>query len=511
MKDWKRVVLLSLAAFLYRAGHYFLFSDKIVAGSDPMQNILMARRFAAGDYYGVLDTYWTPIYAILVGTVTFFVDDIILPAVIVSIVFGSLAAPLTYYLVRQSYGPREAMLAGVIAVFYPYLLNSVFAIGTETIYLVWVIGGLIVGWKALRESSPAYHFATGFLLGLAYLTRPEAIGYPLFFVAITAIKNFRQRKMFTRAPVLQVGALILGFAILAAPYIFYLRSSLGTWTVSGKTEVNFAVGALGNGETAGGSAAQEPGTEKIKRVLVTIAANLRQAQTSIANLLFPFLIVLIALGLFCGKWSEERLKREAYLISFCLLTILGYGLTVALERYFYVLLPVFFGWVALGILHFERWFRMVARIAIPNKLQYLPRSRSFVVIVLAVIFVYVFHVNFYVRSTVSAWQSLAFEERDAGLWLKKTGRQSPVIFSASFRPVFYAEGKQYWVENEDLSQIVAKIKSSRVDYVVDSERMHDKEPVLKRLDEVLRNDPEFELIYQKIDQPGHKISIFRLK
>ncbi len=513
MKEWKTVLLLWLAAIAYRTLHYFLFTNKIVALSDPMQNILMARRFASGDYYGVLDTYWTPLYAILVGAVSFFVNDLILPAIIVSIIMGSIAAPLTYFLVRQSYGSREAVIAAILAVYYPYLINSVFAIGTENIYLVWIIGAVILGWKGLQENSVTYYLLTGILLGLAYLTRPEAIGYPIFFVLLAVIKNLRQKRLFTRGSMLQVAALVLGFAIFAMPYIFYLHEATGTWTISGKAATNLAVGALQDSSEIGDKPAAVEGSDSksIKVLLMTFVSSLRDTQTNITNLLYFLLIALIAIGLFRERWSEERFKREAYLISFCLLTILGYAATVSLERYFYVLLPIFFGWIAHGILQFEQWVRETTQKLTPHKSLYLPGSRIFVGLCLIFIFFYVFHVNFYVRSTESAWQGSAFEERDAGLWLKNHSQPSPVIFSASFRPVFYAEGKQFWVENKDISQIIAQIKENKVGYVVDNERSYKKHLHLKGFSEILQNDPAFELVYQKNDQPGYKISIFKLK
>jgi hypothetical protein len=510
MKDWKTAFWLFLAGLVYRISHYLLFTNEIVASSDAMQNILFARKFAAGRFSEAFDTYWTPLYAILVGTVGFFIDDLILPAMIVSIVAGSLAVPLTYYLVRQSYEQRESVIAAVIAVFYPFLINSVFAIGTENIYLVLIIGALVVGWRGLKRNSAFDYFFTGILLGLAYLTRPEAIGYPFFFLLLVFAKNWLQRKFFVRRPLVQSASLLLGFALLAAPYIIYLQSATGTWTISDKVKNNVSVGLIENSRTDVPSLGLN--NQKITIAVPPLALGLRETHKSFTNLLPFLLFVFIGLGLFREAWSRERLGREAYLIFFCFLTILGYIMSVVLDRYLYVLLPIFFGWIARGIVQAERWFRDSAQNWLPNKFNRPFVFKPFAVLCLVFIYLYVFPINFYVRSKESAWERNAYEERDAGLWLQENNsKPSPKIFSASFRPVFYAKGEQFWTESKDVEEVLNQIKDNKVDYVVSNERTAKGDSYLDKFTETLQNNSDFELVYQKNERCGYKISIFKSK
>ncbi len=508
MKEWKKVLLLTIAGLLYRVVHYFVFSNKIVAGSDVMQNILLARRFASGDIYGVLDTYWTPVYPILVGIVSIFTEDLVIPAVVVSMVAGSLAVPLTYYLTKQSYGERIAVIAAVIAIFFPYLLNSVFALGLENVYLVWMIGALIVGWDALTKDSVVSYLLTGILLGLAYLTRPEAIGYPMLFALLALGKSLWQRKPLTRKWIPQVSALMIGFAILATPYIFYLRSETGTWTISGKAMANFAEGELHQDDEADPRPALD---QQVGKVLVrNFAFGLRQIHIIFTDLLPILLLIFAALGLFGNKWSTERSKREFYLLLFCLITMVGYAASVVETRYFYVLLPIFFGWIASGIVQAEQWVKESVQNS-PARFSFLVNGRLIPIVMVIVIFLYVFPTNFYVRSQTSAWQGAAYEERDAGLWLRENGKPSANILSASFRPVFYAGGKQVWSRDTDIGGILARIKSNDIDYVIDSERTFARNPHLRDLSAALQNEPTLELVFQENPMPGYKISIFKVK
>ena len=144
----------------------------------------------------------------------------------------------------------------------------------------------------------------------------------------------------------------------------------------------------------------------------------------------------------------------------------------------------------------------------PERKLHTFRSAAFVGLVLLLVYVYVFPINFYIRSTNSAWQSAAYEERDAGQWLYENGRKKPRIFSASFRPVFYSRGSHIFTEEEQHDQIIKFIEESNVDYVVDSERLYKKHSHLREFGKTLRTNPNLELIYHRNDQPGYAISIY---
>lgn len=509
MKEWKRVLLLSLAAMAFRVLLIVVFANELVADSDQLRTIALAQKFAAGDFYGVLDPYWPPLYPILIGTLTFlisFVDSPILPALLIAIVTGTLAVPLTYYLVKQSYGrQREATLAAVVAIFFGHLINSVFSFGTENIYLLLIIGALMIGWRGLERSSAADYTLTGILLGLAYLTRPEAIGYTVFFALLAFGKNWWESQTFSRNSITQIAALLLGFALLAAPYVLYLRTATGTWTISAKAQVNSAIGDLEQMAEAG---AAPDATGQAGVLIHSFISNLIQFNKDFPFLLPPLLLIFVALGLFSRRWDKERLRREMYLILFCLITVFGYAATVVQVRYFYVLLPIFFGWMAYGIFQLGRWFSKSMQNWMPN------RSVSpavFVILCVVFIFSYTLPINCFMVPEDKAWQTTAYEERNAGLWLRKKASTSSRIFSASSRPAFYAGGRHVAPTTTDVGEILRQIKEDHLDYVITGERSIKRNPYLKDFTEILQNDPDFELIYNKEERPGYQVEIFKLK
>ena len=238
MKTKATIFWLTLAGLTLRIAYFIIFRNELVASSDIINYIALGRQLSAGRPVGVLDTYWTPFYPFLIGIVTMVTGGLILPTVIISVICGTLAVPITYYLVRQSYGSKEATVAALIAVFFPHLINSTFALGTENVYLLLISGALIAGWVAIKADLARFYLITGCLLGLAYLTRPEAFAYPAFFLLLS-VASFVIRKSDRSFAILRNAALMLvAFAVFALPYMFYLRAETGAWTISGKTEIN---------------------------------------------------------------------------------------------------------------------------------------------------------------------------------------------------------------------------------------------------------------------------------
>ena len=113
-----------------------------------------------------------------------------------------------------------------------------------------------------------------------------------------------------------------------------------------------------------------------------------------------------------------------------------------------------------------------------------------------------------------AWAENAFEERDAGLWLKQNAGSRPNVLSAIYRPVFYAEGDQTMPTVEtaaNAESVLRQMKERNAGYVLVSERSLKRNPFLKNLPAILRESPCFELVYRKNEQPGYEILIFKLK
>lgn len=511
------VWMITLAALGYRILIYVFYAGAIVVKGDQMQNILHAREFANGNYYGVLDVYWAPLYPILIGIVSRLTNSPLTAATVLSIAAGAAAVPLIYYFVREFYGATEAVIAASIAVFFPHLINSVFEIGTENIYFLTLIGAVLTGWRGLQHQDAKYFLLAGILLGLAYLTRPEAFGYLAFFIIFIIVKNRLLNRTNGSRPVLQIAALLLGFFVLATPYLFYLRQATGHLTISGKAQANLAAGLLepddADSENNADAVAGRDSTSlrDAKIIAVAFARSLIEIQKILTFLVPSLLMLPVGLGLFGEIWKSERAEKELYLISFVLVTIAGYALAVSQTRYFYILLPIFFGWMARGFIRLGEWLQQTALHSMPFRFQRLVDFRIVLAAAGFLLFLYLLPINFFMRPTEKSWKENAFEERDAGLWLKSHGKPNATVFSASLRPVFYAEAKQVLPVSENLEDVLRQLKNQPVDYIITSERSLLRNPYLKNLDAVLRNSPDYRIVYQQNEPARYQIVVFQAK
>jgi len=297
-----------------------------------------------------------------------------------------------------------AIVAATIAIFYPHLLHSTFNLDTGNVYLLLISLSIITFWKGLTADSVKNFFLTGILLGLSYLTRPEAFGYLFFFIPWLGLsKFFSGQKVFSRNLPKNAAILLFGFALMATPYIFYLRSATDTWTISGK----FKRHVIGDEnflekKRAYDKALEAPNyiSETGKIFLKITFFNLHSIHKKVPYIFPPFLLIFVGIGLFRTNWTGSRFKREIYLFSFCATTVLGYALSVNNVVYFYVLLPILIGWVARGIVEMAVWWR--------ESFQIFPINQRFISN-LPIFFNFVYYPHKYLRP--SAEYFYAFNRR----------------------------------------------------------------------------------------------------
>jgi hypothetical protein len=404
------------------------------------------------------------------------------------------------------------VIAAVLAVFYPHLINSVFTLGSENVYLILITLCLYTGWKALTSDSLLNYALTGAIVGLAYLTRPEAFAYPVFFVGAILCRNIWQRTAVIKRSALYGGVFLAAFLLLATPYLLYLRSETGTWTISAKTKINTVMGDYSKVAAKDHDGETEPNVslKTVRVLLYLVADNLIEINKSMPYLIPPIVTVFMALGLFTTGWGWARAKREIYLITFCVLTVLGYAAAVVQTRYFYILLPIILGWSAKGILAFGNWFRsstsnwsfavLRGRVA-----AYVPA------ICLGILFLYLLPLNFFMRPARDLWRERAYEERAAGTWLSENARPMATVFSARKIAPFYAGAVQVSPKSSEIDKLIDEVRASGVEYVVSSDRENKRNPYLKDFEDRLMVDPGFELVYHNDENPDYQIWIFKRK
>jgi 4-amino-4-deoxy-L-arabinose transferase-like glycosyltransferase len=160
-------------------------------------------------------------------------------AVIANIIFSLGIVLLCYLIVRRIWDEQIARWSMIILIFFPSQLLFVNLLATEPLFTViflfsidlilYAIDGLKFKWHLL--------FIGGLLLGLAALTRPLVLVYPLILIIFLYLKNRNIRETIRSSLII-----IFGFIIVVTPYMmrnYYLK---GSFTISTNSGINFLIG-----------------------------------------------------------------------------------------------------------------------------------------------------------------------------------------------------------------------------------------------------------------------------
>lgn len=226
---------IAAAAFALR----FLVSQFVpVIDSDGVTYVAIARQFRATG--SPFDPLFHPLYPICIALVEPLAADWERAGRLVSALFGALLILPSFALARAIVGRQAAILAAVLLAVHPGLVRNSASVMSEATYTFLLLCGVLAAVRGLAAGPRALVALAGLCLGLAYLVRPEGALYLVGLIAVAAVMIAQgQRRAGELLPWL--GAAVLVFIAVAAPYLWYLNGAWGYWTLSGKIGHNLAL------------------------------------------------------------------------------------------------------------------------------------------------------------------------------------------------------------------------------------------------------------------------------
>jgi 4-amino-4-deoxy-L-arabinose transferase-like glycosyltransferase len=367
-----------------------------VARWDESSYLAIARSLLAGNGYielsGVVDLQQPPLVTMLamVG-LTLGLPLSWAAAGPAHVLLGSLVILPMYGLARELYGQRVGLLAALLGATYPALAVSplYWSTMTEPPYVLFVLTGLYAtlrcsqslcgqapgagapwGWAALM----------GGAFGLGYLVRPEALVFlavTLAYLGIIWLTSGRRQL----ARLLASGAIAVAItALLALPYVLYLHQATGLWVISGKQGVSMDIAwaYVNDSQTMHDQAAASldaAGQEILwlspqaldksltawiaedpRRFVILVRANIRDTGKALfhEDLFTPWIVALMALGLFGQPWTRARWRHELLLLM-ALAPLASIWLFFVLSRFLVVYVAIGLIWAAAGLAQISRW------------------------------------------------------------------------------------------------------------------------------------------------------------
>jgi 4-amino-4-deoxy-L-arabinose transferase-like glycosyltransferase len=323
-----------------------------------------------------------PLYPLLIAAASFFTPNFHIAAQLVSLIAGISLILAIFGIARSLYGDKAACLAAGLAAIHPLLIMLSTTAWVEGLYIALITMGAYYANRAQLTNIIWDWILTGTLLGLAYLTAPQAIIFPILYLSALFVIGY-PKKLVTPG---KAAALIGSFILVALPYVIFLSLSFGELKIEGKTVINNEIGGKllqGIPEKISGFEVTEnleengvwmqPNLEVAKKshstggygntLKLMFTKGFSNLQTVIENLSVkpffggPLLLPLVVLGLLRSPWDWHRAKSEAIL----LLTVAGSALAMTTiiymfdTRYYYILIPFLTIWAAKGILELGEW------------------------------------------------------------------------------------------------------------------------------------------------------------
>ncbi|MBW2040348.1 MAG: hypothetical protein JRI46_12310 [Deltaproteobacteria bacterium] len=225
----------------------------------------------------------------------------------------------------------------------------------------------------------------------------------------------------------------LGFFIVIAPYICFLKGLTGEWTVR-----------------QGGAGSIMKGTgysdyDGLWGAVIALLSHpwllLKKLGWNMGRLLpllpetiyYPFFFFLVV-GLVARRHTEQHLKGELYLAIICLVYILGHCLLYLKVRYLLPIVPFALFWAGQGFLTTVSWaHRFCAR--------YIPKLVEQHRVLVVTMFLICFTAGLTLPKTLQPHRLEKLDRKEIGHKIAALFHRHPVVLASDGRIGFYAKGK----------------------------------------------------------------------
>jgi 4-amino-4-deoxy-L-arabinose transferase-like glycosyltransferase len=290
MSEKRIIFLIIFASYLVR------FYNLITAAAIDMDGIgyaEAARYFASGAFGAALRCTRVPFYSLMIGSFHLLIPDVELAGRVVSLLSSVLLTLVVYLFSKRYFGERPALWAATLAAIHPLLIEYSTRMLSESLATLLFTGAICSFYKGWQGNQRWWLPASGILLALAYLTRPEYIIYagPLaLLLLLSSEKKLTNFSLF-----------LLCFLVLGCSFLIYVRVSTGFWVID-KKMLNWGPAVQGS---MGGFSRFFGHVSPAEAV-----GNFPLVVWNFCRAIFPpFLLLVIA-----GLWRTERHYRLLFII-----------------------------------------------------------------------------------------------------------------------------------------------------------------------------------------------------
>jgi 4-amino-4-deoxy-L-arabinose transferase-like glycosyltransferase len=206
------------------------------------ENLLAGKGYVGLGSTGKPQLLFPPLYPFAIALISMLTTvNTELAARMVSLLMGFALVFVVFKIGTLMYGRSVGLMSGALVGLHPLLARLSVSVQSEATYFALVFAGVYWSLKSLDLPKISWLCGAGLCLGLAYLTRPEAVLFVLLlsgFLCVVAYSTpHRWRTILTRIPLM-----VVAFALVASPYVFFLYRHTGQIRIEGKSPVNYVIG-----------------------------------------------------------------------------------------------------------------------------------------------------------------------------------------------------------------------------------------------------------------------------
>jgi hypothetical protein len=460
-----RSALAALVGFGFALRLYLSLTSYCMSG-DGVSYLGMAQAFAAGDSRRALMSVFSPLYPAMIALAHPLLPNWEMAGNLISAILGS-AAIVTVFGMTQAMLDRRDLALGAAALmaFHPDMAAYGGSVRTEAGFIflmtaaVWV---LISGIKSQRLIDFA---AAGLIGGIAYLYRTEAIGLLVFGVAFIPLGAVLWKRWSLGWGLAASALFGLVFLTVAAPYLLFLHSITGRWSVGREFTAAMILG-MGN-LTPKTAAWRSSGFSVSAAPLAPVFANpglyfYKSAINFFASCygfiqaLGPALTAFMLVGLWRRRRNLYGNFSEALAGLLVLFYLTGFSLSYTGTRFMSHLIPYSFGWVIAGI---EATSFMLERLAQRWRWPRIPQGA----LALAV----------WIGLLPQAVWPIGYDQRGlryAGEQIHHDSPAGSVVASFDGRVAYYAGARFVMLPNLPVPDLCGWLRDSRANYLLVTDR-----------------------------------------
>jgi hypothetical protein len=468
----KQIVLLLIAiTFGFRL--YAVLMAKGIAYDSTAYGFI-ARDLLAGHWLKGLSSPLHPLYPFLIFLVSPGPHSVEIAGRFVSFFWGVITVIPLYYLIKDMIGQRTAALACLFYSIHPYLVSYSGMMLSEATYWGLLTWSVYLFWMGLKAKQARWMVPSGIGLALAYLARPEGIGY--LFVYVVWIIFYGGLKTGWFRKFVLVCSLAVPICILISPYLIHLHKETGQWVITkkGLSSQSQILGiAEEKKESSSKSEIAAPPSEgkpfKLLRVMENLVRFLPFTAYHYLRAFHFGLWLLLIFGLI--RTRREEWIGELFLGSLVLFHLFSLStFTHSTVRFSVPVIPLSLCWAGAGVFAIQDAFK---KIKIRN-----PETWAFYLVL--------FFILVQLPQSLKPERTHRSVQKDVGLWLKQnTPTGNRLIMSNSPIEAFYAEKEFVFLPPEiamdgmpakSYTEIIQFARAKRVNYILINKYTHEFDP-----------------------------------